>query len=75
MLHFVELRRGQARAVDRDRVADVAVVEDGGGVGNGERAATRVALDGGDGAEVLDLLSCAGQTQCTTIVARCIPDL
>ena len=51
----VELDDRQARAVDRNRVPDVAVAQDGRGVPDRERAPARVMQDVRDGPEVLDL--------------------
>ena len=51
----VELDDRQARAVDRNRVPDVAVTQDGRGVSDRERAPARVVQDVRDGPEVLDL--------------------
>ena len=75
VLRRVELRDGQARAVHRDRVADVAVVEDGGGISDGERAASRIVFDGGHSPEVFDLLPCDSQAASTTAANEVIPDL
>ena len=51
----IELDDRQARAVDRNRVPDVAVAQDGRGVPDRERAPARVMQDVRDGPEVLDL--------------------
>lgn len=51
----MELDDRQARAVDRDRVPDVAVAQDGRRVPDGERAPALIVHDFRDGAEVLDL--------------------
>ena len=51
----VELDDRQARAVDRNRVPDVAVAQDGRRVSDCERAAPRVVHDVSDRPEVLDL--------------------
>ncbi len=54
-LRFVELRHGQAGTVDCYRVTNVAIIEDGRRVRYCERAPSRVVLNGGHGAHVLNL--------------------
>lgn len=55
---LVELRHRQTRAVHRNGVADMAVVEDGRRFRDRERAAALVPRDRGDFAEVFDLEHC-----------------
>lgn len=53
---LAELRDGQTSAIDRDRVPDGAVVQDGSGIADGECEA-RVRIGRGDGRDGRDVLN------------------
>lgn len=62
LLVGIKLGNSQTCAVDRNGVSNVAVTQDLRTVRHGERAAAVIAVDGLDGAEVLDLCGAMNTT-------------